>query len=53
MALCRAADELAEAGTRLREGQLEARQTRARLAMLRYGKTLVARAEAHRSTRGP
>lgn len=53
MALCRAADELAEAGIRLREGELEARQMRARLAVLRYGKSLVARAEAHRSTRCP
>jgi hypothetical protein len=53
MALCRAADELAEAGIRLREGELEARQMRASLAVLRYGKTLVARAEAHRSTRCP
>lgn len=51
MALCQAADELAEAGIRLREGPLDARQMKSRLAVLRYGKTLVARAEAHRSTR--
>jgi hypothetical protein len=53
MALCRAADELAEAGIRLREGPLDMRQMRSRLAVLRYGKTLVARAEAHRSIRCP
>jgi hypothetical protein len=53
MALCRAAEELAEAGIRLREGQLDAEQLRSRLAVLRYGKTLVARAEAHRSARRP
>lgn len=53
MALCQAADELAEAGIRLREGPLDVGQMRSRLAVLRYGKTLVARAEAHRSTRRP
>jgi hypothetical protein len=51
MALCRAADELAEAGIRLREGQLDAQELRFRLAVLRYGKAVVTRAEAHRSHR--
>ena len=49
MALCRAADELAEAGIRLREGALDAQQMKLRLASLRYGKALVVRAEAHRA----
>lgn len=53
MALCRAADELTEAGIRLREGPLDAHELRARVAVLRYGKALVARAEAHRSARRP
>lgn len=52
IALCRAADELAEAGIRLREGAIEARQMKLRLAALRYGKALVARAEAYRATLG-
>ncbi len=53
MALCRAADELTEAGIRLREGPINERRMRLRLATLRYGKALVARAEAHRSARCP
>jgi hypothetical protein len=53
LALCRAADELTEAGIRLREGSLDERRMRSRLAMLRYGKALVTRAEAHRSARCP
>jgi hypothetical protein len=53
MALCRAADELAEAGIRLREGPLDAQELRSRLAVLRYGKAVVARAEAHRSAHRP
>lgn len=53
MAPCRAADELAEAGIRLREGSLDARRMRSRVAALRYGKALVALAEAHRSARCP
>jgi hypothetical protein len=53
MALCRAADELTEAVIRLREGPLDAARMRSRLTMLRYGKSLVACAEAHRSGRFP
>jgi len=52
IALCQAADELAEAGIRLREGELDARQMKLRVACLRYGKALVARAEAHRAMLG-
>jgi hypothetical protein len=52
MALCRAGDELAEAGIRLREGVLDSRQMRLRIAALRYGEELVARVEAHRSKLG-
>jgi hypothetical protein len=51
-ALCRAADELAAAGIRLREGQLSASELRARLARLRYGDELVARVEAYRARLG-
>jgi hypothetical protein len=52
IALCQAADELAEAGIRLREGALDAHQMRLRLASLSYRKALVARAEAHRAMLG-
>lgn len=52
MALCRAADELAAAGIRLREGALDSQQLRSRIAALRYGEVLVARVEAHRSKLG-
>jgi hypothetical protein len=53
LALCRAADELTEAGIRLREGPVDEQRMRLRLAMLRYGKALVIRVEAHRSARCP
>jgi hypothetical protein len=48
MALCRAANELAIAGIRLREGDLSEPELRLRLARLRYGSELVARVEAYR-----
>jgi hypothetical protein len=53
MALCQAADELTEAGIRLREGALDSQQLKLRIAALRYGKALVARAEAHRAALQP
>lgn len=49
MALLQTADELAEAGIRLREGILDSPQMRRRLASLRYGEALVARVEAYRA----
>ena len=48
MALCRAVNELAIAGIRLREGDLPESDLRKQLATLRYGAGVVARVEAHR-----
>lgn len=48
-ALCLAADELAIAGIRLREGPLSNDEIRSRLARLRYGDQLVDRVEAYRA----
>ena len=53
MALCRAADELAEAGIVLRSGQLDSGTMRVQLARLRYGAALVARVEAYRARMCP
>jgi len=49
MALCRAADELATAGIRLREGELSDLEMRLQLARLRYGRALVDRVQAYRA----
>jgi hypothetical protein len=48
MTLFRTANELAAAGILHREGPLDASELRRRIAILRYGAALVARAEAHR-----
>jgi len=50
-ALCRAANELAVAGIRLREGDLPIEEIMVRLARLRYDADLVARVESYRSGR--
>jgi hypothetical protein len=52
IALCRAANELAIAGIRLREGDLPETELRVHLARLRYGSALVARVQAYRARRG-
>jgi hypothetical protein len=49
--LCRAADELAIAGIRLREGELPDDEIVLRLARLRYDAELMARVEAYRARR--
>jgi rRNA-processing protein FCF1 len=51
MALVSAAEELAVAGIRLREGELSDAELRLRLAKLRYDPELVARAEVYRARR--
>ena len=49
MALCGAADELAEAGIVLRHGPLNPGEMRLELARLRYGAALVGRVQAYRA----
>jgi hypothetical protein len=49
--LCRAANELAIAGIRLREGNLTQDEIVVRLGRLRYDADLMARVEAYRSGR--
>ena len=49
--LCRAADELAIAGIRLREGDIEEDELLRRMARLRYDAELIARVEAYRARR--
>jgi len=49
--LCRAANELAIAGIRLREGNLTQDEIVVRLGRLRYDAYLMARVEAYRSGR--
>ena len=49
--LCRAANELAIAGIRLREGDLPKDELVRRLARLRYDTALIARIDAYRSGR--
>lgn len=49
--LCRAANELAVAGIRLREGELSDDEIRIRLGRLRYEPALMARVEAYRAER--
>lgn len=51
MALCRAAEELAIAGIRLREGDLSDGDLRLHLARLRYGSALVERVRAYQARR--
>jgi hypothetical protein len=53
MALCRAADELAQAGIVLRSGPLDAGEMRVQLARLRYGAALVGRVQAYRARMCP
>jgi len=52
-ALCRAANELAIAGIRLREGHLPNDEMTVRLARLRYDADLMVRVEAYRARRRP
>ena len=49
--LCRAANELAVAGIRLREGELSDDEICVRLGRLRYEAALMARVEAYRAER--
>lgn len=48
-ALCAAADELAMAGIRLREGAVSHAELRLCLARLRYDRALIERVEAYRA----
>jgi hypothetical protein len=51
MALCRAAEELAIAGIRLREGDLSGPDLRFHLARLRYGSAVAERVRAYQARR--